>query len=305
MKPLRLITLTLLISLLSFNSTQAQLLKKLKKRVQEATEDVIVDKAAEKAAQETGKALDSLLQIDPDYQPYSQAQLEQFMLQDTADLPMEATYVFNTNVTYQMEFTSKDNTSIVDYGMWFSENDNYMGTQVKNIRSKEKEQQDMPASMLSVIDEKNNIMIIFMEDQKIGQVLSMEKIKEISMQENEVENTNTDFEGLKKTGKTKKILGYTCEEFVAINDDNKFSTWITDELELFQKSMFYSINESLGGNTFRNIPKDAEGFMMEMHFENLVNGEKGKMLVTEINKQSKSIDTSEYQYMNLSRFMKN
>ena len=305
MKPIRLITLTLIISLLSFNNTEAQLLKKLKKRVQEATEDVIADKAAEKVAQETGKALDSLLQIDPDYQPYSQAQLEQFMVQDTADYAMEASYEFNTNVTYQMEFSSKDNSSIVDYGMWFSENENYMGTQVKNIKSKEKEQQDMPASMLSVIDEKNKTMIIFMEDQKIAQVLSMEKIKEISMEENEAENANTDFEGLKKTGKTKKILGYTCEEFVAVNDENNFSIWVTDELELFQKSMFYSINESLGGNTFRNIPKDAEGFMMEMHFENLVNGEKGKMIVTEINKQSKSINTSEYQYMNLSRFMKN
>jgi len=303
MKPISLITLTLLISLLSFNSTQAQLLKKLKKRVQEATEDVIVDKAAEKAAQETGKAMDSLLQIDPDYQPYSEAQLQQFMVQDSSDLPMEAIYVFNTSVTYQMEFSSKDNSSIVDYGMWFSENENYMGTQVKNIRSKEKNQQDMPASMLSVIDEKNQTMIIFMEDQKMAQVLSMEKIKEISVEENEEENTNTDFEGLKKTGKTKKILGYTCEEFVAVNDENNFSIWITDELELFQKNMFYSISKSLGGNTFSNIPKDAQGFMMEMHFENLVNGEKGKMIVTDINKQSKSINTSEYQYMNLSQFM--
>ncbi len=305
MKPIRLITLTLLISLLSFNSTQAQLLKKLKKRVQEATEDVIADKAAEKVAQETGKAMDSLLQIDPDYQPYSEAQLQQFMVQDSVDFSMEATYEFNTRVTYQMEFSSKDNSSIVDYGMWFSENENYMGTQVKNIRSKEKNQQDMPASMLSVIDEKNQIMIIFMEDQKMAQVISMEKIKEISVEENEEENTNTDFGGLKKTGQTKKILGYTCEEFVAVNDENNFSIWITDELELFQKNMFYSINESLGGNTFKDIPKDAKGFMMEMHFENLVNGEKGKMIVTEINKQSKSINTSEYQYMNLSQFMKN
>jgi len=305
MKPFRLITLSLLISLFTFNSTQAQLLKKLKKRVQEATEDVIVEKTAEKAAQETGKAMDSLLQIDPDYQPYSEAQLQQLMVQNSADFPMEATYEFHTRVTYQMEFSSKDNSSIVDYGMWFSENENYMATQVKNIKSKEKNQQDMPASMLSVIDEKNKIMIIFMEDQKMAQVLSMEKIKEISVEENKEENTNTDFEGLKKTGQTKKILGYSCEEFVAVNDENNFSIWITNELELFQKNMFYSINESLGGNTFKNIPKDAKGFMMEMHFENLVNGEKGKMIVTEINKQSKSINTSEYQYMNLSQFMKN
>ena len=67
---------------------------------------------------------------------------------------------------------------------------------------------------------------------------------------------------------------------MAVNDENNFSIWITDKLELFQKNMFYSINESLGGNTFKDIPKDAKGFMMEMHFENLVNGEKGKMIVS-------------------------
>ena len=305
MTPIRLLTFTLLISLVSFNSAQAQLLKKLKKRVQEATEDVIVDKTAEKAAQETGKAMDSLLQIDPDYQSDSEAKLQQLMLQSGEDLPMESTYVFKTNVVYQMEFHSKENSSVVDYGMWFSENENYMGTQVKNIQSKEKDQQEMPASMLSVIDEKNKTMIIFMEEQKIAQVISMEKIKEIAVQENVEENTNTDFKGLKKTGKTKKILGYSCEEFTSVNDENTFSMWVTDELELFQQNMFYSISESLGGNTFKNIPKDANGFMMEMHFENLVSGEKGKMIVTEINKQSKSINTKEYQFMNLSQFMQN
>jgi len=305
MNPIRLLTFTLLISLVSFNSAQAQLLKKLKKRVQEATEDVVVDKTAEKAAQETGKAMDSLLQIDPDYQSDSEAKLQQLMLQSGEDLPMESAYEFKTNVVYQMEFQSKENSSVVDYGMWFSENENYMGTQVKNIQSKEKNQQEMPASMLSVIDEKNKTMIIFMEEQKIAQVISMEKIKEIAVKENAEENTNTDFKGLKKTGKTKKILGYSCEEFTSVNDENTFSMWVTDELELFQQNMFYSISESLGGNTFKNIPKDAKGFMMEMHFENLVNGEKGKMIVTEINKQSKSINTKEYQFMNLSQFMQN
>ena len=79
-KPMRLLNLLsmyLLISLLSINNLEAQLLKKLKKRVQEATEDVIAEKAAQKAEQETGKALDSLLEIDPDYQANYEEQLKQ------------------------------------------------------------------------------------------------------------------------------------------------------------------------------------------------------------------------------------
>ena len=61
MKPKFHLACLLLAFLMIGGSADAQILKKLKKRVQEATEDVIVEKAAEKTAQETGKAMDSLL----------------------------------------------------------------------------------------------------------------------------------------------------------------------------------------------------------------------------------------------------
>ena len=38
----------------------------------------------------------------------------------------------------------------------------------------------MPSSMLSILDDKNQAMIIIMEEQKIAQLLSMSKIKEIA-----------------------------------------------------------------------------------------------------------------------------
>jgi len=89
MRLLKLLSMYLLISLLSINNLEAQLLKKLKKRVQEATEDVIAEKAAQKAEQETGKALDSLLEIDPDYQANYEEQLNQMMISGSEDIPIE------------------------------------------------------------------------------------------------------------------------------------------------------------------------------------------------------------------------
>jgi len=286
-------------------SADAQILKKLKKKVQQATEDVIVEKAAQKTAQETGKALDSLLNIDPDYEQKNQEQLQQMFGQGGSDIPIEESYQFDTNVLYTMEFSSEKENSVVDYSMWFSDKDNYMATQVSNIQAESTKNQDMPMSVLSVIDDKNKAMIILMEEQKIAQVVSMEKIKDLSEEETADEGIDSSFKTVEKTGNSKKILGYDCEEFTSENADTRFNFWVTQELEVYQKNMFFNISRSLGGNSFGNVPKEAKGLMMEMNFESKTSNERGKMIVKEIRKESRSISTSGYQFMNLSQFMKN
>ena len=305
MKLFKLLSILLMTGFLSISNTHAQILKKLKKRVQDATEEVIIDKAADKEAQETEKAMDSILEIDPDYESDVVKQLQNSMTQSSEGLPVEDLYKFNTAVFYEMELQETDKSSIVEYIMWFSENENYMATQVKNVSSKASEKENMPVSMFTVLDENHKAMIVFMEEQKLAQLLSMDTLKELSELENESDEIDTDYSELKKSGKTKKILGYDCEEFISENSQNKFSMWVTQALDLYQKNMFFSLNESLGGNTFNHIPDEAKGFMMEMHYENLVNGEKSKMTVTKINKQVKSIEPSQYQFMNLSQFMQN
>ncbi len=223
-------------------SADAQILKKLKKKVQQATEDVIVEKAAQKTAQETGKAMDSLLNIDPDYQQKNKEQWEQMFGQGGADIPIEENYRFDTNVLYTMEFSSDDNNSVVDYSMWFSDKDNYMATQVSNMQSESAKNQEMPMSVLSVIDDKNKAMVILMEEQKIAQVVSMEKIKDLSVEETADEGLDSSFKAVEKTGNSKKILGYDCEEFMSENADTRFTFWVTQDLEIYQKNMFFNIS---------------------------------------------------------------
>ena len=301
MRLFKISSLSLLICLLSINSLEAQLLKKLKKRVQEATEDVIAEKAAQKAEQEAGKVLDSLLEIDPDYEANYQQQLNQMMGSGSENIPIEESYAFQTRVTYQLTMTDKNQPSVVNYEMWFPEKEGYMATKVTN--SSKGDSKDMPSSMLSILDDKNQAMIIIMEEQKIAQLLSMGKIKEIAVEENETESAVTEFNAIQKTGKSKKILGYTCEEFSSQNETNKFTFWITKDLELFQENMFFNISKSLGGNTFDNIPESAQGFMMEMHFENSSNMEKGSMTVIDIESSEKIIMMNNYQLMSLGQFM--
>ena len=122
MRLYKLITISILISFSSINSLEAQLLKKLKKRVQEATEEVVIEKAAQKSAQETGKAMDSLLEIDPDYQSNYQNQLNQMMAAGSQSIPIEAFYTFDNRILYEMEITSENKPTIINYEMWFSNN---------------------------------------------------------------------------------------------------------------------------------------------------------------------------------------
>jgi hypothetical protein len=291
----------LLTGVLSFNSLQAQLLKKLKKRVQETTEDVIAEKAAQKAAQESGKALDSLLDIDPEYQANYEKQLNIMMAGGNDSIHTEDSYEFKTQILYRMTTTGKDKTSEVDYEMWFDNDAPYMATRV--VDNKNSDPRDMPASVLTIMDNKNNAMIVLMEKQKMAQVISMKKMKDVATAENETEQIETELPEIKKTGNTKKIMGYQCEEFVSENKTSKYSFWVTRELALFQKNMFFNMSKSLGGNTFDHIPEDAQGLMMEMNYEDFEQQEKGSMKVVDIQKTQKSVSMSDYQLMNMGNWM--
>ena len=307
MKHIKLIFLSLIVSISFSFDADAQFLKKLKKRVQQAAEETVIDKTAEKAAQETGKAMDSLLEIDPDYQAKNEEQLQNMYLQSGEEIPIDEVYSFNTNVVYQMKNISDNKPTTIDYSMWFSESENYMASEMKNIKSKETNDKQMPNGMITIIDDKNQAMIVIMEEQKIAQIISMSKIKEIAIEEEEEEGeiSKTSIPKINKTGKSKKILGYHCEEFSTLTEDGKISFWITQDLKFYQKNMFLNMSKSLGGNEFQNIPDAAQGFMMEMHYENKSKNEKGSMVVTGISKNIKTINTKDYQMMNLSGFMQN
>ena len=304
MKLIQLILLTLVMSFSFSHDANAQFLKKLKQKVQQAAEDAVIDKAGQKTEQEVGKAMDSLLDLDPNYQAKNQEQLLNLYMQTDSTIIVEDVYVFNNNVTYEMTMKSNTNPSTVNYSMWFSEKNDYMATEMLSIDSEDSKNQNESLEMLTIFDEKNQAMIIIMEKQKMAQIISMSKIKEIALKEEE-ENLKTIIPEIKKTGKSKKILGYHCEEFSTITEDGTISFWITQEVKLYQKNIFLNMNKSLGGNKFQNIPDAAKGFMMEMHYENKSDGETGSMIATGIFKKNKTLVTKEYQLMNLSGFMQN
>lgn len=292
MRYFKLFLIYLFTGVLSATSLQAQLLKKLKKQVQEVTEEVIEERAQE----DSEKNLDSLMSEDQDKQAGYEDQLRQMMGATSGNITVQDSYSFDTKVSYLMTIEENGKTSEVNYEMWFPSQGNYMATKV--LSSNDPEDRDMPTAVLSILDDNNQAMIVLMEEQKMVQMISMKRIKNMADKENQDEQIETEFESIRSTGKTKTILGYLCEEFVSRNETNTFSFWVTKDLSLFQKNMFFNFSKSLGGKTFDEIPEDAQGLMMELFFDDSTSDQKGQMKVTEI----KSIDTkiimSDYQVLN-------
>jgi len=301
MKYFKVILLTIIVSISFSHTSKAQFLKKLKKRVQQAAEKVVIDKVAEKGEQEAGKTMDSILNIDPNYQAKNQEQLLNSFMQSGENIEVADSYSFDTNVIMEMVIEDKKGPTTFDYSMWFTKNASYMATEIKNIDTEKSKNQKIPGGMITVMDDENQAMIIIMEEQKMAQIISMESIKDIAIEE--TKNDDILIPKITKTGKSKKILGYNCEEFITKTEEGSMNLWITQDIRLFQKNMFANFNKSLRSNPFQNIPEAAKGFMMEMHMVS-DKGVKSSMYVRSISKKNKTINIKDYQLMNLSGFMK-
>ncbi|WP_299678544.1 DUF4412 domain-containing protein [uncultured Tenacibaculum sp.] len=95
-------------------------------------------------------------------------------------------------------------------------------------------------------------------------------------------------EGLIKTGNTKTILGYNCEEYQYKNEEGSASIWVTSRFPI--KSNYAPL---LGMTNNTNI----KGFVLELNYESK-SGEKGLVQVIKIEKDKKQeINTADYKSM--------
>ena len=163
---------------------------------------------------------------------------------------------------------------------------------------------------LIIFDDANKIMIILSDDgkEKSGIVtpLSDNSASEIPEENPEVntketsKDTENDSEwhnpNYKKTGRTKMVAGYSCDEYLYEDTESEMSMWITKDMptDLYEK-MF-----SLSAFATLNYAGYGEGFTMEWETKNKNSKERSLMTVKEVDKNKQtSIKTSGYQIFNL------
>ena len=261
--------------------SQAQLLKKIQNAAANAATNAAGNKANEKAEKAGNNALEGMLggMMEP--------------------ANTESEYSFSGFMV--MEVTSADkkgkSEDPVRINYLLSKEPAFMGMNFQDPKKPEN-------TTTTIMDTKNQAMVMLMssDGQKSSFAIKMDYEKMQGMVDEEVEEQleNPDYK-LTKTGNTKEILGYSCEEWLVVSEDGEGRYWITekpiDGLSIFspQSNPMVS-NKTMERYTsmFSNAPK---GSFMEMIFTD-TDGTVTDMKVIEIDTNSpKKYSMAEYPNM--------
>lgn len=195
-----------------------------------------------------------------------------------SSLAYENKYDFNANITYQIEAGKNKNVNTVTY---------FIGESCFKAA--------MAKDMAMIFDTKNKVVITLIEASKTAMVMSSDKINAYAQHQ----NTDSEHKNYKitRTGNTKVILGYTCEEVIAESDDSKSVIWIAKETGI-------NISEAFA-NYFSTNMKGASneayqgGLMMEMTSYDKKGEIQAHMLITSISKELTSVVLGAYKITTL------
>lgn len=165
------------------------------------------------------------------------------------------------------------------------------------------QQKDSPAKGVFIMDYLNNATIILSDDngERTGVVYGLSSFNDSLYTEDYEEDyeegsdlhyANPD---IKKTGRTKNILGYHCEEYVHDTEEEEGAFWITKEVKWKTGDSFSAIfNSAMYSKGVYN------GMLMESESRDKETGEVNRMQVTEMNEDADvTFVPGEYQLTNL------
>ena len=294
-----------------------RILRNIRNKVQERVEKKVEEKAEEKADEAIDKQLDKLEEAieeeaseDSANNPTREekdaerAQRMQNILKGMGmsgePVPVADSYQFKNKIQMHME-------SFDDKGNKESE-----GEFVTHF---DPEAQNMAYEMISgdvgntgqglfILDAKNGATIILSDEngEKTGIVYGMgsffESMGQSWEEEAELDETPESYlanPNVERTGRTKTIAGYKCEEYKYSDEESESNIWITKDLKLNTRDFFSTLFQT--SLYSHGIPW---GYMMEVTTNDKETGEKSFMQVTEVDENSnKRFALNEYQITNL------
>jgi hypothetical protein len=192
----------------------------------------------------------------------------------------QASYTFTSSVSYKIENGKKPGESqVVNYDF---------GDQVIKMAAN--------PDMSSIVDSKNGVMIMLNNKEKTAMVMST-KAMEAAMKQQQMSQGEKPAAKITKTGRTKTILGYKCEEML-IESDKKTEVWITKDAGIDVSNTFANMNKT----SQSQIPNEAftqGGMLMEMTGYDAAGKMEVNMLVTSLSKETKTVNIGSYKITKL------
>lgn len=195
----------------------------------------------------------------------------------------QASYTFTSSVAYKIESGKKPGESqTINYDF---------GDQVIKMAAANQD-------MSSIIDSKNGVMIMLNNKEKTAMVMST-KAMEAAMKQQQMSQGEKPAAKITKTGKTKTILGYKCEEMLIESDPpRRTEVWITKEAGIDVSNTFANMNKT----SQSQIPNEAfteGGMLMEMTGYDTAGKMEVHMLITALSKESKTVNIGAYKITKL------
>jgi hypothetical protein len=200
-------------------------------------------------------------------------------------------YDFQQNVLMEMKSYDKKGNLEADKTnqmRWQFSTEPYMGMEMADKKTGKAQ------FMITETDKKQMVMLMENDGKKIAMVRKTDDVKaQANKGGSGDDKSKTSFT---KTGRSKKICGYNCEEWTSTDEKgNKNEMWFSNEVSLDITKMYAAWGQnSREKNYFANSGNYPTGFMMEMTNYD-TNGEKFTMTALEVNlTASKTIETAGY-----------
>jgi len=275
----------------------AQILNKLKSRVQQAIERKIEQKVEEKVEREVdkaaGKAVDNAWDavFGADAATYNGSSIDTAKLKqlssvfNQANVPTESQYSFDIKTTLEMKFIPKSGKleppTMLE--MYFKQGTKYTGSTYKADAAK-----NQGEMMFMIADYQNKALVVLMgnNEQKYRTVMSMDPAlfnlsNQLETQKEDIDwNNVTEWRGYKKLGK-RTILGYSCDGYTITNEIGTSEVWITRDELFVMENIFNAGNMGMKSKFPSDMPY---GMLVEMHSEDLKTGDKSIFSLKEVKK---------------------
>lgn len=312
---LKLIGLTVIAFLLAQPMYGQRLLKSLREKAEERIERKLEEKANEKIDEKIDESFDKIEDAlekekkaendgkNGNTQPGQSEERGMRMLKNLGisgePIPISDRYEFDHLVRMNVESFDKSGkkTSEGEFITHLNPGSKSMAYQVVSG--------DManPGQGLFIVDaEKGATIILSNEDgKKTGIVYGiggfMESLGESYEEDLDLSETPETYltnPNVSKTGKTKRIAGYSCEEYIYSDEETKSEIWITRDLKMNTRDFFSTLFK-----TSMMTHGMGWGYMMEATSVDKQTGEKSFMQVTEVDDNS-NVDFSmaDYQITN-------
>jgi hypothetical protein len=213
----------------------------------------------------------------------------------TGNVAYEPSYSFDAFI--QMEISNYKKNGALDDQMYY---DNYVNKTKADYAMVFKDGKDQSTI---IFDTKNSAMLILSESdgEKTGfaTTIDPEAMAEMAEEYAEEEQTSDlDAYNIKKTGKSKDILGYKCDEYLMEDESTEVHMWVSEKLGKEMHKEWLKNKQTFGAMFMHAYA--LNGMTLEYDVMDKENGKKTVMLVTKIDlNHNHSVATGGYTIMSM------